>query len=126
MTQTFPVARRLPDSNNYDDVRIDIPASFKDVRTWLAARRSMPIASRPWRNRWRLCRSVLSNRMPGGRTLLGMPIHDERWFGRFQSYWSQVLGGVKIDLGDFFIFAPPIGKGARKTSASRKSPGTTP
>ena len=98
---SFPAARRMPGSNNYDEVLIDIPASFSDVREWLRARRPERVAGHAWLNRWKLGRSVIANRTPSWNALLGMPLHDPDWFGRFKIYWSQVLGGVKIDQGDF-------------------------
>jgi hypothetical protein len=101
-TPVFPIARRMPGSNNYDNILVDIATSFEDVREWLRDRRPINLASRPLLNRWNLGRSVINNRMHIGHSVLGMPIHDSGWFKRFQIYWSRVLGGSKIDLCDFF------------------------
>ena len=103
MTRSFPAARRLNGGNDYDDIRIDIPASFADVRKWLSERHRLPVVGNRWSNTAGLARAVIGNRLSSSQELLGLPIHDRQWFLRFQQYWSQVLGGVKIDLGDFFF-----------------------
>lgn len=103
MSSSFPLARRLRGSNDYDDIRIDIPASFTDVRQWLSERTCRSVVGNRWRNTLGLTRAIVGNRLPAKQSLFGSPIHDRHWFTRFQSYWSRVLGGVKIDLGDFFF-----------------------
>jgi len=103
MSSSFPLARRLSGSNDYDDIRIDIPASFADVRQWLSQTPRHAVVGNRWRNTLGLTQAIVGSRLAAKQNLFNAPIHDPHWFARFQSYWSQVLGGVKIDLGDYYF-----------------------
>jgi len=102
LTESFPAARRLTGSNNYDDVKIDIPGSFQDVREWLRIRQPRPVKDNRFRNRLKLAYGLAANRYRQGKPWTQTATHDPQWFERFRIYWSRILGGVKIDLEDFF------------------------
>ena len=87
MSYSFPLARRLSGRNDYDDIRIDIPASFADVRQWLSERPQYSVVGNRWRNTLGLTQAIVGNRLPAKQNLFGATIHDPHWFARFQS-WS--------------------------------------
>ncbi|MBU1567478.1 MAG: methyltransferase type 12 [Proteobacteria bacterium] len=98
------LAVRQPGGNRLDDIRINLPASYKIQDKWLADQKKKSI-----------CRSFMYNCQTrlffSGLKRLGLfdtmvmtgVLHG--WFDAFSNYWTQCLGGRPITVTDFHLLS---------------------
>lgn len=93
-------AVHLPGGNLFDDVRIDIAASFVEQEAWLptVAKRSVR-RSRLYNHR-ALAIYAATRRLGLHAAAVDLGL-SRGWFDEFREYWENVLGGRPLELSDF-------------------------
>jgi SAM-dependent methyltransferase len=95
-----PPAKHLPGGNRFDDVRLDLPASFPAQDEWLGQVERRPARGIDPVNRFRFVRDR-------GLAFAGWlePIAGSGlmrwWFDEFYDYWKNVVGGRPLTTFDF-------------------------
>lgn len=89
----------MPGGNYFDDVRLDLPASYRAQDEWLAQVARESVRESPLRtSRRRLVYRVEPYRLREALVNAGL---RRQWFEEFRDYWENVLGGRPLTVIDF-------------------------
>jgi hypothetical protein len=89
----------LPGGNYFDDVRLDLSASYREQDEWLArVERESVRDSAPRSSLRRLAYRVEPYRLREALVNTGL---RRQWFEEFREYWENVVGGRPLTLIDF-------------------------